>query len=262
MEAKPFDKYKYYIDSVQDAPQTAEHVSRFYKQLRGKPARILREDFCGTFAIASEWVRRNKANRAMGVDIDDEPIKWGMTHHAAFLSAQELKRLQILKADVRSPRIPPSDIIVAMNFSFFIFKARRDLLGYFKSCRQTLRKDGLLDPRLFRRDGNVGAQRRENDAREIYLLLGSASFDPITHHSLFHIHYKLRGKPKRKKVFTYDWRMWTLPELRYVLEDAGFKNSYVYWEGEDENGEGNGQFRKVTKAENCEAWIAYLVAAK
>ena len=44
--------------------------------------------------------------------------------------------------------------------------------------------------------------------------------------------------------------------------DAGFRKATVYWEGEDEDGEGNGEFTPEEKGEADLAWIAYIVAEK
>ena len=56
------------------------------------------------------------------------------------------------------------------------------------------------------------------------------------------IHFKFPDGSKIKRAFSYTWRLWTAPELRDMLLDAGFRNVTVYWEGEDDNGEGNGEF--------------------
>ena len=48
-------------------------------------------------------------------------------------------------------------------------------------------------------------------------------------------------------------------ESRDVLLEAGFARVDVYWEGVDRNGEGNGIYRKVTRAENDTSWVAYVV---
>jgi hypothetical protein len=65
-----------------------------------------------------------------------------------------------------------------------------------------------------------------------------------------------------KKAFTYVWRLWTLPEILEMLAETGFKNPTVYWEGTDEDGEGDGVFTPETKGEADAGWIAYLVAEK
>ena len=36
----------------------------------------------------------------------------------------------------------------------------------------------------------------------------------------------------------------------------------VYWEGTDEDGEGDDEFNPATVGEACPGWIAYLVAEK
>lgn len=87
-------------------------------------------------------------------------------------------------------------------------------------------------------------------------------FDPITNEAQFYIHFKRRGEAKRQEVFSYDWRMWSIPELRDLLVEVGFSATYVYWEGSDKNGEGNGIFTRAERGEECEAWVAYIVAAK
>ena len=38
---------------------------------------ILREDFCGTFAICCEWAKSGATFEAHGVDLDPEPLQYG-----------------------------------------------------------------------------------------------------------------------------------------------------------------------------------------
>ena len=65
-----------------------------------------------------------------------------------------------------------------------------------------------------------------------------------------------------KKAFSYDWRLWTLPEIREILEESGFRKVTIYWEGDDEDGEGNGEFTREEKGEADAGWIVYIVAEK
>ena len=51
-------------------------------------------------------------------------------------------------------------------------------------------------------------------------------------------------------------------ELRELLEEAGFARVCVYWEGEDEDGEGDGEFTEEATGDADPAWIAYVVAEK
>ena len=60
---------------------------------------------------------------------------------------------------------------------------------------------------------------------------------------LCHIHFSFPDGSKIKKAFTYDWRLWTLPEIRELLLEAGFQRATVYWEGtNEETEEGDGEF--------------------
>jgi hypothetical protein len=47
-----------------------------------------------------------------------------------------------------------------------------------------------------------------------------------------------------------------------LLAEAGFSKSTVYWEGDDDDGGGNGEFSPEAKGEADLAWIAYIVAEK
>jgi hypothetical protein len=85
------------------------------------------------------------------------------------------------------------------------------------------------------------------------------SYNPLTNECLYYIHFKV-GKKKYKRVFTYDWRHWTMPELVEIMEDAGFREIQTYWEGEDGDGGGDGKFFRTNKAENCESWVSYICA--
>ena len=41
--------------------------------------------------------------------------------------------------------------------------------------------------------------------------------NPITHATTCHIHFKFPDGSKLKKAFTYEWRLWTAPEIRELL---------------------------------------------
>ncbi|MEI7974092.1 MAG: hypothetical protein WCH11_06980 [Bdellovibrio sp.] len=89
------------------------------------------------------------------------------------------------------------------------------------------------------------------------------SFNPITHEARFAIHFQRKHEAIRRNVFTYDWRMWSLPELREMLTEVGFASTSVFWEQSDPgSSKGNGVYRKTEKGETCEAWIAYVVGEK
>jgi SAM-dependent methyltransferase len=257
--SREFDKYDYYFRSVQGPETDVEFIRDTYKQLRGKLPRTLREDFCGTYAISCEWAKLDKRFDAIGVDLDPEPIAYGTAHYWAKLPAGTRERVKVLQADVRDPQLPKADAIAAMNFSHYIFKERAALLAYFRNCRQTLRPGGILLADCFGGSRCQEENEEETVHRNFSYFWDQVSFDPITNHALFYIHFKPKGQKKIERVFEYDWRMWSIPELREIMAEAGFAKTYVYWEGTTKKGKGDGVFKQAEIGEECEAWIAYVV---
>lgn len=87
--------------------------------------------------------------------------------------------------------------------------------------------------------------------------------DPITHDMVCTISFVFKDKSRLSDIFKYQWRLWTMPEVRELLLEAGFNRTDVYWEGTDEDtGEGNGEYRRRHHAEADPSWVAYIVAVK
>ena len=106
--------------------------------------RLLREDFCGTANAACEFVSRHADNRAVGVDIDPEVLAWGKEHRLAALKGDAPERVELIQDDVMAVNTPGQDAVLAMNFSYWFFYTRAELLAYFKHARAQLKEDGVL----------------------------------------------------------------------------------------------------------------------
>lgn len=253
-----FDKYFYYYSSVQSPETDVEFLDLTYQELRLSKPRCLREDFCGTFAICCEWVQLDPTYEVFGVDLDPEPIEYGRKNYLSQLSKSQKSRVQILQVNVLDKDLPKSDIILASNFSYYIFKTRKDLRAYFANAYKGLNKNGIFVVDCFGGSDcqSPNEEKTQHDGFNYYW--DQDSYDPITHHASFYIHFKKKGG-KKKKVFSYNWRMWTIPEIREVMEEEGFKKTHVYWEGTGDDGEGNGIFTQVESGEECDAWVAYIV---
>lgn len=73
--AKTADRHILYQLSVQDAAAEAGFLNRVFRKLRGREPESLREDFCGTALLCSEWVKyRNRT--AVGIDLDRSVLEW------------------------------------------------------------------------------------------------------------------------------------------------------------------------------------------
>jgi len=257
-----FDKYDYYQKAVQSADSDVVFIKKVYKELRGKEARILREDFCGTFALSCEWIKLGPKLEAFGVDLDPEPLEYGRNHSLPKLNADQKKRIHLQEGNVLTGRLPIADIGLAMNFSYFIFHSREMMVKYFANSLKSLKKEGIFILDCFGGKQCNDQIEEVTNFRTFKYYWDQTGFDPVTNRALFHIHFKLKGQKKLERVFTYDWRMWSIPELREILLEAGFRKTHVYWEGTTKAGEGDGQFTRTEKGEPCESWIAYIVAEK
>jgi hypothetical protein len=265
-------KYHLYERSVQSPKEHIDLVEFMAKDLREKPARKLREDFCGTFLLSCEWVKRHPDNQALCVDLDPEPLEYGRTHHASKLTPNQSRRVRLLIEDVRAPTTPKSDLIIVGNFSFFIFQERKILLDYFRSCLKSLASQGLLilelagGPGMITQSSERRTLRMRNGKKFLYFW-DQKSFDPISRRAKYAIHFKfpqIEGPTANPPVgmrnaFTYDWRLWTIPELRDALTDAGFRHTFVYWET-SHKGEGTGEYIRSDSGDNAFSWITYIVA--
>jgi len=261
--AKGADKYELYQLSVQSPDEDVKFLTRVYKTFRKKEAQHFREDFCGTGLLMSHWIKRGERFTAEGFDIDPEPVAWGKKKSFEPLGADAERAVFHLK-DVREPSKKRPDVRSAQNFSYFVFKERSVLLDYCRKACQDLAPDGVFVMDIY---GGPEAMEEMIEEREIEegftYVWDQDQYWPATGDYRAYIHFEFEDGTKLKKAFRYDWRLWTLPEVRDVLLDAGFSSVVQYWEGTDEDGEsGNGIYRRSAKGENCLAWVTYLVALK
>ncbi|MBK8230920.1 MAG: class I SAM-dependent methyltransferase [Candidatus Eisenbacteria bacterium] len=254
------DRHRLYQLSVQCPEADVKFFTRIFRTLRGRIPLSLKEDFCGTAHLSGEWVRSLPERTAVGVDLDQPTLDWGRRYNLAKLGAAA-DRVTLIKDDVRHVREPRVDLVAAMNFSYFVFKQREELRGYFSSVKDSLKRDGVCIVDIF---GGWEAQQLTTETKKLdgfRYQWQQAHFDPITHDTTFFIHFRFPDGSMIKRAFRYDWRFWTVPEVRELLAEAGFAHTEVYWEGtERDTGEGNGGFKPARQAKSCAGWIAYILA--
>jgi len=261
------DPYLLYERAVQCPEAEVDFIQQTFLERRGRPARSLTEDFCGTAALCREWILRHPENRAVGVDHDPEVLSYARQRALAGLTAEQQARLRLVDADVMVFDNAPSgvDLVLAMNFSWWLITERAALLHYFKRVRKRLAADGLF---LLDAYGGYDAFRVITEERSIEdeleppftYIWDQTDYDPISGLMQCAIHFQFLDDSRLNNAFHYRWRLWTLPELREILTEAGFDNLRIYWQGWDEQGEPDGQFKPVTRAEADAGWICYLSA--
>lgn len=257
------DKHYFYQHAVQCVEAEIDFVEATFQELKGRPARTLREDFCGTAQTACEWIGRNKANQAWAVDLDPLVLQWGMDHNVSSLDESQQQRIVLLNENVMAVSAPAVDAVLAMNFSYFIFMDRPTMIRYFVSVRESLKDDGVFFLDAFGGYEAAKEVREERECDGFTYIWEQASFNPINSQMQCYIHFVTDEGIKMDRAFSYYWRLWTLPEITGMLLEAGFTTAEVYWEGtDDETGEGDGVYTSSREGTADAAWVCYLVAEK
>lgn len=262
LTARTAEKYILYSDAVQTPELEIDFFKRIYQKRNSRPPTIMREDFCGTSAICCAWARLGSNHRAIGVDLDPEPLRWGREHYLSTLTPEQVRRVELRRANVLTVKTGPVDVILALNFSFCVFKQRTVLLRYLRRCRQALARGGMMVMDIYGGPEAQQVMQEETRKKGYTYVWDQARYNPITGEALNHIHFHFPDGSRMSRAFTYDWRLWTLTELCDTLIEAGFGETRVYWEDSDADGEGTGVYRHRTKAPADDAWIAYVVGLR
>jgi cyclopropane fatty-acyl-phospholipid synthase-like methyltransferase len=262
-QAQRVDPHKLYQNAVQCPEAEVDFIEQTFEELRQRQPLLLREDFCGTALNCCEWVRRRADHAAWGVDLNAKVLDWGRRHNVKQLSAGAHRRLHLVQTDVMEVKIHPVDVILALNFSYWVFKRRDQLRAYFERVHAGLVADGILFLDAY---GGYDAARvlRERTAYKNYTYIWhQAAYNPVTGETTCHIDFTFPDGSRLPRAYTYHWRLWSLPELRELLAEAGFRRSTVYWQQWDEKAqEPSHEFLPTEVGEADAGWIAYLVAEK
>lgn len=262
------DKFDLYQQSV----QTPEHEVEFFEQAfrdayKHKPL-TLREDFCGTFAICCHWAASSPRRTAYGIDLCSETLDWGRKHNLEPLKPAQQRRVHLLEQDVREGNTPTVDVLAAQNFSFWIFKTRQLVLDYFRTAYKHLNTQGVMVMDMMGggdcyNEGNTDKRTIKKGKRGFEYHWTQESFNPVTADADFSISFKFGDGSRLRRAFQYHWRFWTIPEVRELLAEAGFRESHVYWEREnEEDPDLDGGWYRCGAADSDPSWICYIVAVK
>jgi SAM-dependent methyltransferase len=250
-------RHKLYEESVQDTETTIGFIETVFKDKHDKFPLSLREDFCGTALLCADWVRSRHRRRAVGLDIDAPTLAWGRQNNIKPLG-KDAARVELLKRDVLDGTRRKFDVIVGFNFSYWIFKERQLLKSYFARAKRDLKPGGVFIIDLHGGPDAQFALEEGTDCGDFEYVWEQECFNPMNNHTICHIHYRFPDGGGLKRAFTYDWRVWSLPELGDLLREAGFSTVDTWWDGNKED-----EMVPMKPAdENFESWLAYLVAWK
>jgi len=257
------DRHALYQESVQNSEFELDFIDDTFKELTGRTASSMREDFCGTAISSVEWIERRDSNTAIGVDYDSEVLDWGKKHNVSRLKPEQLSRLELIEDDVRSVNTNKVDVIQAYNFSYWFFQERAVMLDYFRRTREALVDDGILFLDVFGGSECYQTQKEKRKLDGFKYIWEQAEFNAITNELKCHIHFHFPDKSKLKKAFSYTWRVWGARELREILAEAGFSKTIVYRQEFDEDtDEALDDYIATEEAEDYACWLGYLVARR
>eukprot|EP00850_Spirogloea_muscicola_P002653 SM000010S04291 [mRNA] locus=s10:731897:733900:- [translate_table: standard] len=169
-----------------------------------------------------------------------------------------------------------ADITCAFNFSICCLHSRQDLLKYFCLVRSGLSPNGgvfALD--LYGGTSSECALKLKRPFGD-FTVSGQytweqEAFDALTRMTRISIHFHLiKSKRVMRRAFTYQWRLWTLPEVKECLLEAGFKQVHFWMKDmpdlqgreaieERLDADVTTRYVEVEHFEQRDAWNAYVV---
>lgn len=261
--AERADLFELYERSVQAPEVDVEFFDALYVERFGESPVSLREDFCGSAALCRAWAASSAERTAVGVDLDKETLDWARSRLQRELGT-EAERVQLTEGDVRTTGGESVDVLCAQNFSYFVFEERKELRSYFERCRERVAEPGIFIVDLFGGYESIEDEREDvTDHGDFEYVWEQHRYDPINAHGIYKIHFRFPDGSTLPDAFVYEWRLWTIPEVRELMLEAGFAAADVYWEDEDpDTGEGLGSYSLQTSAACDPAWNAYVVGRR
>lgn len=273
------DKLNLYRLAVQHAPAEVAFLQRaFAHHNDGELPTLLREDFCGTAAIAAHFVALDENHRAVAIDSHYPTHRWALQRWPEVLG-ERAQDLHLVCDDVLSARTPRVDVVAALNFSVFIYHDRPALLNYFKTARKTLRPGGLLVIDAY---GGPGAMQVKMQKRQVVPDASESvkpfeyqweqrNYDAVTSRVDSRIHFGLSKSKTIRDAFLYDWRLWSLTELVELLTEAGFASAQVWCDADAHDNDAAKLkrasiepsprwFAPLSTMPGRDEWVAYVVA--
>ncbi len=257
LTARSADPHRLYECSVQQPAILIGFIEDFWRHVFGRqaaPPLKLREDFCGTAYLSSMWAASDEKRSAVGVDLDPKVLKWATENNLKWID-DAARRVKLIAEDVMQAKTGKADVSVSLNFSHFIYFTRKELLAYLKKCHAKLGERGLLVLDAFGGPGSIVPGLDKRKFPQFTYEWEQESFDPVTHEIHCHIHFRFPGGTNLRRAFSYHWRLWSLPELRELLLEAGFAAVGVYFESPT-------GFISEPGGDGYDAWVAYLAAVK
>ncbi len=216
------EKHDLYEACVQSPPE----MTLMLRAIHGDQPRILGEDFAGTAALSRHWVANVPEGTAVAVDLDEGELG----------RAGQMPGVRTIVADVREIS-DPVDCLFVGNFSIGYLHTRDELMGYLRHARKRMNAGGVFVCDTY---GGESAYHLGSVDRDVALPGGlrcvyrweQREADPLTamvtdvlHFRVFDVDEVVADFPD---AYVYRWRLWSVPELRDAMAEAGFTRTDIY----------------------------------
>jgi hypothetical protein len=212
-------KYQLYQSAVQNVKKEVEFFRKIYRLIYNKVPHSFREDFCGTGLLANEWVKNSVENIAVGIDIDQEALEYGNNNNTS------TDRVSLLNHNVLTEydETQKFDVICSLNYSHFLLTKRSEIKKYFENVFKNISK-GIFIIDLF--GGSHIYEDHSYDKGDYYRFCGKA-INIVNNQTECSLNFKIK-KNKYKPLFNFMFRVYSIIELRELLEEIGFKKSKLF----------------------------------
>ncbi|MBL4592131.1 MAG: class I SAM-dependent methyltransferase [Phycisphaerales bacterium] len=241
--------------------QSPKDLVPLIRAIHGDNPMILGEDFAGTSALSHLWVERDGCT-AIAVDLDAKALGFRGDH----------PRVTKNQCDVRAIN-DPVDVLFVGNFSIGYLHTRSELVEYLTHTRKRLESSGgvfICDTYGGESAYTLGGVHRAHPmpgGKLCRYTWEQHQADPTTGMVTNLIHFRIERagviEEELFDAFVYEWRLWSIPELRDAMSDAGFAKTQVYAKLADAiDEEGNAYITAVQDAEEEleESFIVLVVA--
>jgi hypothetical protein len=227
-ENKTPSKFELYQKSVQNAKKEAEFFRKVFRLIFNKVATTFREDFCGTGLLSCEWVKSNVMNSAVGLDFDQETLDWGIANNVNNLSSGS-ERIQLLNQNVLDEFDTKQkfEIICSLNYSHFLLPQRKMILKYFTNMVKNLETKGIFIMDFYGGSHIYSDHKYQHNKSSNFYEFSGKQMNIIANTSKCSLNYKVK-KNKYKPFFSFNFRIYSIIELREALEEAGLTQFKLY----------------------------------
>lgn len=172
---------------------------------------------------------------------------------------------------MKNTQLPARDIVCAFNYSCCCLHSRKELILYFKHALNALsKKGGIFVMDLYGGTSSENELRLQRRFPNFTYVWEQAEFDIIQRKTRISLHFHLQKQQKKlRHAFSYSWRLWSLPEVKDCLEEAGFRAVHVWIRNMPDSEQirctdgfsvgRDVKYEEATSFKQQDAWNAYIV---